>query len=64
MTRTIAEQIVRLRAKRTQENFARELGISVRTLQNWEQGRRAPRGPALALLAGRGGKIRGGRFVG
>ena len=24
--------------------------VSVRTLQNWEQGRRTPRGPALALL--------------
>lgn len=34
----------------TQEKFASALGISVHTLRNWEQGRRAPEGPALALL--------------
>ncbi|MHC4821108.1 MAG: helix-turn-helix domain-containing protein [Planctomycetota bacterium] len=34
----------------TQEEFARALGISVHTLRNWEQGRRRPEGPALALL--------------
>ncbi len=34
----------------TQEQFATALGISVHTLRNWEQGRRAPEGPALALL--------------
>jgi putative transcriptional regulator len=34
----------------TQDQFARALAISVHTLRNWEQGRRAPRGPALALL--------------
>ena len=33
-----------------QEVFASLLGISVRTLQNWEQGRRSPQGPALKLL--------------
>ena len=26
------------------------IGVSNRTLQNWEQGRREPKGPALALL--------------
>jgi putative transcriptional regulator len=26
------------------------IGVSVRTLQNWEQGRREPKGPAKALL--------------
>jgi len=26
------------------------IGVSVDTLQNWEQGRRKPEGPALALL--------------
>ena len=30
--------------------FAEALGISVHTLRNWEQGRRMPEGPALALL--------------
>ena len=34
----------------TQEQFAVALGISVHTLRNWEQGRRSPEGPALALL--------------
>ncbi|MCB9740594.1 MAG: helix-turn-helix domain-containing protein [Deltaproteobacteria bacterium] len=34
----------------TQVEFATALGISVRTLQGWEQGRRRPEGPALALL--------------
>ena len=34
----------------TQEQFAIALGISVHTLRNWEQGRRTPEGPALALL--------------
>ena len=34
----------------TQEQFAQSLGISVHTLRNWEQGRRYPEGPALALL--------------
>ena len=30
--------------------FAALLGISVRTLQTWEQGRREPAGPARVLL--------------
>lgn len=34
----------------TQRDFATALGISVHTLRNWEQGRRQPEGPALALL--------------
>ena len=34
----------------SQEQFAALLGISVRTLQNWEQGRRQPHGPAKVLL--------------
>lgn len=34
----------------TQQQFAEALGISVHTLRNWEQGRRNPVGPALALL--------------
>jgi putative transcriptional regulator len=34
----------------SQEKFAALLGISVRTLQNWEQGRRHPHGPARVLL--------------
>lgn len=34
----------------SQSEFAAVLGISVKTLQNWEQGRRAPQGPARVLL--------------
>ena len=34
----------------SQNEFAAGLGISVHTLRNWEQGRRYPEGPALALL--------------
>ena len=34
----------------TQEQFAQALGISVSTLRNWEQDRRTPEGPGLALL--------------
>jgi len=34
----------------TQNQFAAMLGISVRTLRNWEQGRRVPEGPARVLL--------------
>jgi len=34
----------------TQTEFATALGISVHTLRNWEQDRRHPEGPALALL--------------
>jgi putative transcriptional regulator len=34
----------------SQAKFAALIGISVRTLQNWEQGRRQPQGPAKVLL--------------
>ena len=34
----------------SQTAFARLIGVSVRTLQDWEQGRRAPSGPARTLL--------------
>ena len=46
------EDVVALRrfAFMTQIQFAGALGISVHTLRNWEQGRRTPEGPALALL--------------
>jgi putative transcriptional regulator len=41
---------IREEYKLTQIQFAAMLGISVRTLRNWEQGRRVPEGPALVLL--------------
>ncbi len=34
----------------SQEAFSSLMGISIRTLQEWEQGRRTPRGPAVSLL--------------
>jgi putative transcriptional regulator len=34
----------------SQERFAALLGVSVRTRQDWEQGRRAPSGAARTLL--------------
>ncbi len=34
----------------SQSEFALMIGVSPRTLQNWEQGRREPEGPAKALL--------------
>ena len=41
---------VRRRLGKSQSEFARMIGVSVSTLQNWEQGRRRPDGPARALL--------------
>ena len=42
---------IRGRTGLSQAEFSRLLGVSVRTLQEWEQGRRAPSGPARMLLA-------------
>jgi putative transcriptional regulator len=44
--------IVKVRGKLglSQSKFADVLGISADTLQNWEQGRRQPTGPARVLL--------------
>lgn len=43
-------QAIREKAELSQAQFARLLNVSVRTLQNWEQDRREPTGPAKALL--------------
>lgn len=44
--------VARIREKTglSQARFAELLGVSVRTLQEWEQGRRAPSGAARTLL--------------
>ena len=41
---------IRARTGLSQAKFASLLGVSVRTLQEWEQGRRAPTGAARTLL--------------
>jgi len=41
---------IRKKLRVSQAKFAHIIGVSVDTLQNWEQGRRVPEGPALALL--------------
>ena len=41
---------VRKKLRASQSEFALMIGVSVATLRNWEQGRRVPDGPALALL--------------
>ena len=52
--RVVVERIdvKRIRAdyQMTQNDFAELLGISVKTLRNWEQGRRQPQGAARVLL--------------
>lgn len=35
---------------KTQRTFAEAIGVPVKTLRNWEQGRRKPTGPARVLL--------------
>jgi putative transcriptional regulator len=41
---------IRHKLDKSQSEFAMMIGVSVGTLQNWEQGRRKPVGPARALL--------------
>jgi len=41
---------IRERTSLSQSEFAELIGVSVKTLQNWEQERRRPTGPAEALL--------------
>ncbi len=43
-------KVIRSKLKLSQSAFAGLLGVSMRTLQDWEQGRRNPQGPAIALL--------------
>jgi len=48
--REVSVHAVRERLGLSQPELARAFGVSVDTLQNWEQGRRVPRGPARVLL--------------
>lgn len=43
-------KVIRAKLQLSQSAFAGLLGVSIRTLQDWEQGRRTPQGPAIALL--------------
>lgn len=43
-------EVIRSKLNLSQSAFAGLLGVSMRTLQDWEQGRRSPQGPAVALL--------------
>ena len=44
-------RVIRERTSLSQSEFADLIGVSVKTLQNWEQNRRRPTGPAAALLS-------------
>jgi putative transcriptional regulator len=47
---TVDVKALRERLGLTQNEFSGMIGVSIKTLQNWEQGRREPEGPAKALL--------------
>jgi putative transcriptional regulator len=44
-------RVIRERTSLSQSEFAQLIGVSVKTLQNWEQDRRRPTGPAATLLS-------------
>jgi putative transcriptional regulator len=43
-------RVIRERTSLSHSDFAHLIGVSVKTLQNWEQDRRRPTGPAATLL--------------
>jgi len=45
-----APKVIRNKLRLSQSAFAGLMGVSLRTVQDWEQGRRKPSGPAIALL--------------
>ena len=51
VVRSSGVRVIRERTSLSQSEFARLIGVSVKTLQNWEQRRRRPTGPAAALLS-------------
>lgn len=48
--KTVDVKGLRERLGLTQSQFSGMIGVSIKTLQNWEQGRHEPEGPAKALL--------------
>ena len=51
VVRSSGVRVIRERTSLSQSEFAHLIGVSVKTLQNWEQDRRRPTGPAAALLS-------------
>jgi len=49
--RSSGVRVIRKRTSLSQSEFAHLIGVSVKTIQNWEQDRRRPTGPAAALLS-------------
>ncbi|MGO9261953.1 MAG: helix-turn-helix domain-containing protein [Bryobacteraceae bacterium] len=54
-------RVIRERTSLSQSEFARLIGVSVKTLQNWEQHRRRPTGPAAVAAAAVSHRQTGGR---
>jgi putative transcriptional regulator len=50
LTRPAPPRKIRAQLQLSQVAFAGLMGVSLRTVQDWEQGRRKPSGPAVALL--------------
>jgi putative transcriptional regulator len=50
LTEPSEPQEIRRGLKLSQAAFAGLMGVSLRTVQDWEQGRRQPSGPAKSLL--------------
>jgi len=50
LRRPIDVTVIRRDLKLTQQQFAREFGLELRTVQDWEQGRVMPTGAARTLL--------------
>ena len=50
LKRPDSPQRIRAKLELSQAAFASLMGVSLRTVQDWEQGRRTPSGPAEALL--------------
>ena len=51
VVRSPGVRVIRQRTSLSQSEFAQLIGVSAKTLQNWEQDRRRPTGPAAALLS-------------
>lgn len=50
LTQPSSPKEIRTKLKLSQAAFAGLMGVSLRTVQDWEQERRKPSGPALSLL--------------